>query len=134
MLKQPFQLIPLMIRTHSPDALQQLGSLLAQIAREKSTLLVASTDLSHFNHASAAEKMDKRALDNIASLNTEKLLLDHEAGTAPACGAGAVAALLYAAKVLGAENANILQYSHSGHVTGDLTSVVGYGSAAVYLP
>jgi len=134
MLQQPFQLIPLMIRTHAPNALQQLGSLLAQIAREKSTLLVASTDLSHFNHASAAEKMDQRALDNIASLNAEKLLQDNERGAAPACGAGAVAALLYTAKELGAENAHILRYSHSGHVTGDLTSVVGYGSAAVVLP
>jgi AmmeMemoRadiSam system protein B len=45
-----------------------------------------------------------------------------------------VAALLYTAKELGAENAHILRYSHSGHVTGDLTSVVGYGSAAAVLP
>jgi MEMO1 family protein len=134
MLQSSFQLIPLMIRTHSTNALQQLGSLLAQMAREKSTLLVASTDLSHFNHASAAEKMDRRALDNIASLNAEKLLKDNERGAAPACGAGAVAALLYTAKELGAENAHILRYSHSGHVTGDLSSVVGYGAAAVVLP
>jgi MEMO1 family protein len=134
MLNQPFQLIPLMIRTHSSNALQQLGMLLAQMANEKNTLLVASTDLSHFNQASAAEKMDRRALDNIASLNAEKLLIDNECGAAPACGAGAVAAMLYAAKELGADNAHILRYSHSGHVTGDLTSVVGYGAAAVVLP
>lgn len=134
MLEQPFQLIPLMIRTHAPNVLQQLGKLLAQMTREKATLLVASTDLSHFNQASAAEKMDRRALDNIASLNPEKLLLDNERDVAPACGAGAVAAMLYAAKELGAENAHILHYSHSGHTTGDLNSVVGYGAAAVVLP
>ena len=49
-----------------------------------------------------------------------------------ACGRGAVAATLYAAREMGADNVRILNYATSGDVTGDFESVVGYGAAMVY--
>ena len=53
-------------------------------------------------------------------------------GVGFACGRGAIATVLWAARDLGADQVRILRYAHSGDVTGDHHSVVGYGSAVIF--
>ena len=131
-LTDTFELVPLMVRTHHPDTLKTLAAILAELVQEKPTLMVASTDLSHFNTASTAEKLDRCILEDIHNLDPMQLLADNETGKGSACGAGAVAMMLFALQQLGANHVDILQYTHSGSITGDHHSVVGYGAAAVY--
>lgn len=131
-LSKPFLLVPIMVRSHSPHILQTLGKALAHIAQQKSTLLVASTDLSHFYPAEMASNLDHAVLHHIEQLDPDALLRGDDNGSAQACGAGALAAILWAVKALANAETRIIQYTHSGHVTGDQHSVVGYGAAAIY--
>lgn len=130
-LRGKFQLIPLMVRTHRPEDLRALGEALAETLADFPALLVASTDLSHFFPLAEAERLDATLLDQIAALSPEGVLEVEGNGTGLACGAGAVAAVMWAARALGANSAQILHHSTSADQTGDERSVVGYGAAVV---
>jgi AmmeMemoRadiSam system protein B len=73
-------------------------------------------------------------LRRIKAMDADTVLAGERDGTASACGASAVALLLYAAKMKEGAQAFILNYSTSADATGDSSSVVGYGSAAIILP
>jgi AmmeMemoRadiSam system protein B len=126
-----FSIIPLMLRQQNPLFMQNLGTILSDLIKEKNLLLTASTDLSHFHHADKAKELDQTIIDHIKTLNPEGLYRSQDAGTGSACGLGAVAALIWAAKASGEVKAHHLQYSHSGEVTGDNASVVGYTAAII---
>jgi MEMO1 family protein len=130
-LASDFRLLPVMVRRQSPKAAQELGRALAQVLRGKNALLVASTDLSHFYPEQQAKQLDEEMLRGMARFQPDALFAVERAGKGYACGVGAVAAVLWAAKDLGANRVEILHYSTSGDETGDWKSVVGYGAAAV---
>ena len=67
----------------------------------------------------------------IESLDPEAVILAEEEGRGFACGRGALAAVLWAAKELGANTVKILKHATSGDITGDTSQVVGYGAAVV---
>jgi|Deesub1362A_J573_1020465.scaffolds.fasta_scaffold03250_3 hypothetical protein len=131
-LRGDFQLLPLMLRDQSTHTCQSLGHALAHVLRDRNALLVASTDLSHFYPAPMAERLDRRMLQLIESFDPQAVLAAEEQGIAFACGRAAVATVLWAAKELGATHCKVVHYAHSGHVTGDMSSVVGYGAAVIY--
>jgi AmmeMemoRadiSam system protein B len=93
--------------------------------------LVASTDLSHFYPQRVAEQLDRASLGFIRDFSPEGLHKAGEAGQAFACGLGAVSSVLWAAQAAGAQRVEILHYATSAEVSGDRSSVVGYGAAAV---
>jgi len=136
-LGKPFRILPVMVRDQSAQVAQALGSGLADLFRGSGALagsrplLVASTDLSHFYTQSQANALDQKMLDAIQSFDPEQVIRLDESGQGFACGRGAVAAVLWASKALGADKVHILDYATSGDVSGDYSSVVGYGSAAV---
>jgi AmmeMemoRadiSam system protein B len=130
-LDNPFHLIPLMLRDQSLETAHLIGHALADALRNKQFLLVASTDLSHFYPASTAEILDAAMLEAIASFDPARPIQAELEGKGFACGRGAISACLTAARELGANQVKILHYAHSGHVTGDSGSVVGYGSAVI---
>ena len=123
-LTAPFDLLPVMVRTRDWKTLESLGLALAEIARGKRTLLVASSDLSHFYPESAARVLDREMLARIVSLNAESVLAAETEGAGFACGAAAIAAVMIAALELGANAAQLLHHSTSADETGDPTSVV----------
>lgn len=130
-LSGEFKLLPVMLRAQNPAAIQALGNALAEVLHGSQALLVASTDLSHFFPVKEAALLDREMLFQIERFSPEGVLQDEEKGTGAACGAAAVAAVLWAARALGATGVYVLHYSTSGDVTGDLSSVVGYGAAAI---
>jgi AmmeMemoRadiSam system protein B len=130
-LQGQFQLLPLMVRTHAPKVLQAVGEALAATLAEYPALLVASTDLSHFFPLKIANRLDETMLDQISRLSPEGVLHAEETGSGLACGAGAVAAVLWAAKALGANAAQVVHHSTSADQTGDESSVVGYGAVVI---
>jgi AmmeMemoRadiSam system protein B len=97
----------------------------------KNTLLVASTDLSHFYPQKIANQLDQEMLRRIEAFDPLAVLQAEEQGKAFACGCGAVAAVLWAAQDLGADTVTIVNYATSGDVSGDTSQVVGYGAAVV---
>lgn len=131
-LGAPFRLLPIMLRDQSVTVARAVGLALADALRESPALLVGSSDLSHFYSASTARRLDQELLARLESFNPETVLEAEEEGVGFACGKGALAAVLWAARALGADTVRVLAYAHSGDVTGDDDSVVGYGAAAIY--
>jgi len=130
-LASPFKLLPIMLRSQSPLAAQQVGHALAEVLRGRKALLVASSDLSHFYTEEIANLLDEEMLRRIESFNPDDLFLAEEEGRGFACGVSAVAATLWAARELGASTVKLLHHSTSADETGDTTSVVGYAAAAI---
>lgn len=130
-LSKPFSLLPVMVRRKDWRMAQILGSALAEVLKHRNALLVASTDLSHFFPLPIANQLDTEMLSLIEAFSPQGVLQAEEAATAFACGAGAVAAVLVAARELGGNEVKILHYSTSAEETLDSSSVVGYGAAVV---
>lgn len=130
-LADPFTLLPLMIRSQSPGQLEALAKSLYTVLSGTDTLLVASTDLSHFYHDQKARKLDAEMLHQIEQFSPEGVLSAERSGTGMACGSGAVATVLWTARLMGADTVKILHHTTSAETTGDLSSVVGYGAAAI---
>lgn len=126
-----FKLLPIMIRAQESSVAQQLGDALANILTNKNAILVASTDLSHFYDSQTASILDHEMLKRFESLDPESIFEAEHTRKGFACGHAAVAAMLYGAKQLGADKVQTLKYATSGDITGDHTSVVGYGAAVV---
>ncbi len=131
-LLQPFKLLPIMILKQTQEVAETLGHALANALRGTSFLLVASSDLSHFYPATLAHRFDRAVLDRVEAFDPTGVMTIEEEGVGFACGRGAIASILWAARDLGANQVKVLAYAHSGDVTGDDQSVVGYGAAVIY--
>jgi AmmeMemoRadiSam system protein B len=129
--RSEWKLLPVMVRAEDPSVSQGLGRALAQVLRNKSFALVASTDLSHFYNQNTALKYDRAMLNEIESFSPEGAFDLERAGKGFACGLGAVTAVLWASRELGANRVKVLRHATSGDVTGDYSSVVGYGAAVI---
>lgn len=130
-LESDFRLLPVMVRDTSVKVARGLGSALARVLKARRTLMVASTDLSHFYNQATARVLDMEILRRVEAFDPLAVLQAEDEGIGFACGRGALAAVLWAAKDLGADTVKLLHYATSGDVTGDLSQVVGYGAAAV---
>ncbi len=130
-LKNDFKLLPIMIRAQEEFVAQQLGEALAQTLKDKNALLVASTDLSHFYEQQTANQLDREMLQRFTTLKPSSIFEAERLGKGFACGHAAVAAVEWAAQGLGANHVQVLKHATSGDVTGDHSSVVGYGAAVI---
>ena len=128
-LPNQFQLVPIMMRDQSASLAKGLGEILAEVCKEPKTLLIASTDLSHFNNENQAQQLDQAVLHAVADFDIPRLYDLHASGKGQACGLGALACVMWAAKTLGANLVKVVDYRTSADVTGDKSSVVGYGAA-----
>jgi hypothetical protein len=126
-----FKLLPVMVRDVRLPVLQALGQALADVLRGRSALLVASTDLSHFYPRQVADELDAQVLQRVEAFDPAGVILVEDQGLGFACGRGALAAVLFAAKALGGDTVKILHHATSGDVTGDYSQVVGYAAAVV---
>src|SRR6266487_799541 len=130
-LSSKWKLLPVMVRVREATISERLGKALAKVLRDKNFVLVASTDLSHFYNQQTALTYDRAMLNEIESFNPDGAFDLERAGKGFACGLGAFTAVMWAARELGADKVEVLRYATSGNVTGDYSSVVGYGAAAI---
>ncbi|NMC12541.1 MAG: AmmeMemoRadiSam system protein B [Chloroflexi bacterium] len=126
-----FRIVPIMVRDYNPRRIRIFGNIIAKTLLGKKYVLVASTDLSHFYSQEQAEIFDKEFLRRLETFDAELVLRAEEEGKAFACGRSAVAAVMWAAKDLGANTMQVLHYGTSGDVTGDYSQVVGYAAAVI---
>ncbi len=127
-----FELIPIIMGDQTFDNCILLGEALVKVFRHQKTLIVASSDLSHYYPALDAEIKDKKVVKRINAFDYEGLWDDIESQSSEACGAGPIVAAMYTAKKRGANKSEVLLYQHSGNITGDHSAVVGYLSAAIH--
>lgn len=127
-----FSLVPLVMGDQGLQACLKLAEAIFKAVQGRNVLIVGSSDLSHFHDAPAAEKLDKAALKHIERNDTRGLIESLSKEKAEACGGGPMAVTMMAANQLGAGKVRLLKYAHSGDVTGDKSSVVGYAAAVCY--
>jgi MEMO1 family protein len=130
-LSSEWKLLPVMVRAREPRVSQALGKALAHVLRDKNFVMVASTDLSHFYNQQTALNYDRAMLNAIESFDPDAAFDLERAGKGFACGLGAFTAVMWAARELGADKVNVLRHATSANVTGDYSSVVGYGAAVI---
>ncbi len=134
-LPQGFKLVPLMLVNQSMDLVKALSDALAgfMLTRppEEKTLLVASSDLSHFYTEKQANQLDKRVLSALEAMDVFELFMLNTSGKGQACGMAPILSVLRTCRNLGADKLVIADYRTSAAVTHDADSVVGYGSAVI---
>ena len=126
-----WKLLPIMVRALDEHVSQGLGKALATVLRDKNAVFVASTDLSHFFKQDAALVYDRAMLKEIEAFNPIGAFDLDRTHKGFACGLGAFTSVLWACKKLGADKVKVLRHATSANVTGDYSSVVGYGAAAI---
>ncbi len=94
-------------------------------------LIVASSDMSHYESAASAKEKDFKAIHHILNLDPEGLYRTIKDYGITMCGYGPAVAMLVACKLLGAAKAELIKYTNSGEVSGDYEQVVGYAGIVV---
>ncbi len=129
-----FKLIPIMLREQNRQLSKDLGTVLADNLRDETCLFVASSDLSHFFPEGQANELDNTVLQKLVEFSPDGLFDLKAQGKGHACGLAAIATVLWAAQGMGATDVTLLNYDTSASSTGDTSSVVGYGAAAITRP
>ena len=124
-------IVPLLMGHQTATTARSLADALAAALRGRRALLVASTDLSHYQNAATAAQMDRVVIECVDRIDADALQQALNSRPDHACGGGPTVAVLRAAAMLGATDSRILQYADSGDVSGDKSSVVGYLAAAL---
>lgn len=134
-LRQPhLRFVPIAVGTGRFEILEKMGEAMAAvIAGQKSpVLIVASSDMNHYESDAVTRAKDHRAIERILSLDPKGL---HDVVTqqnVTMCGFGPAVAMLTAARTLGAKSAQLVKYATSGDVSGDREMVVGYAGIVVH--
>ena len=135
-----FTLVPIVMGDQSYESSRALGVALAKLIQEgggkeeKSreafgdTLIVASSDLSHYHPYADAEKIDHKTLSALEAWDYLSMSRNFESRVWEACGGAPIVAAMIAAERMGANRAQVLDHANSGDVTGDRTRVVGYSA------
>jgi AmmeMemoRadiSam system protein B len=127
-----FQIVPILMGQQDYETCSELATTLKQVlGTPEETMILASSDLSHFHTYERAKALDSQFIKRVQTLDAKGLAQDLAAGTCEACGGGPVITTLLTAQKMGANRAIILSYANSGDVTGDHRRVVGYMSAAL---
>lgn len=125
-------LVPMLMGRQSREQVEALAGTLARVLAGRAALLVASSDLSHYQPALEANRLDAVVTDCVARFDAEGLMDRLEEHDNHACGGGPMVAVMKAARSLGADRAVVLRYADSGDVgERDKGRVVGYLSAAL---
>jgi len=126
-----FKLVPIVMGDQSYEACRSLGVALAKlIAANPETLIVASSDLSHYHPYKEAVSIDGKTLRAVQEWDYLSMSRNFDAQVWEACGGAPIIAAMMAAERLGAKEAQLLKYANSGDTSGEKSRVVGYGSVA----
>ena len=107
---------------------QEVGKTVAKVLSRKNGLVIASTDMTHYESHEQAQRKDKMAINAAAKMDADLYYSTVERQNISTCGCGPTVAMITAAKLLNAMKAQLLCYKTSGDMVGDSSSVVGYFS------
>lgn len=135
-LKEGFSIVPIAILNQTPKVAEDLAkSVLLAIQTSKKDLsdivVIASTDLTHYEPHDVAYRKDQLVIEKIVQLDPEGLFRVVMEKDISMCGPGSTMALIYLAKALNAKSAHLLKYATSGDITGEKSWVVGYAAIQI---
>jgi MEMO1 family protein len=126
-----FQLVPVVMGDQSYESSRALGVALAKLIHDSDTLILASSDLSHYHPYDEAVKIDHKTLNALQAWDYFSMSQNFEMRVWEACGGAPIVAAMIAAERMGANQALLLKYANSGDTTGDHSRVVGYSAVAL---
>jgi len=125
-----FRFVPICFQMQDLASAVEVGRALAEVLASKNAVVMASSDMTHYEPQENASVKDMAALKAVEAMDEKRFYSIIEKQNVTACGYGPIAALISAAKGLGATDANLLCYKTSGDTTGDYSSVVGYAAVS----
>jgi AmmeMemoRadiSam system protein B len=125
--------VPIALGTRQFEVLAQVGDAIADViaAEKRRVLIVASSDMNHYESDAITRIKDQSAIEPILALDARALYDVVTQQHVSMCGFGPAIAMLTAAKKLGATSAELVKYATSGEISGDLDTVVGYAGIVV---
>ncbi|OGN94841.1 MAG: AmmeMemoRadiSam system protein B [Chloroflexi bacterium RBG_13_50_10] len=131
--KPDVRIVPIILAHAKGATYKKIGKELASAIKEskKEVVILASSDMTHYEPHEIARKKDSRAIEAILDLNEDELLRRIDELDISMCGYAPVVSLISAAKELGAKKAELVKYQTSGDTSGDYSSVVGYAGIIV---
>ena len=123
-----FKILPISLINQSKEIAEDVGIAISKIAKKKNTIIIGSSDFTHYESNEFAHEQDMALIEPILEMDVDRFYDVLQERRVTACGYGAIAATMVACKELGATKGKLLRYATSGDVTGDTSSVVGYGS------
>ncbi len=125
-----FKFVPICFQMQDLSSAVEVGKALVEVLASKNAVVIASSDMTHYEPQGNAAAKDMAALKAVEAMDEKRFYLIIETRNVTACGYGPIAAVITAAKGLGAKEAKLLCYKSSGDVTGDYSSVVGYAAVS----
>lgn len=132
-LVKQFSFVPITVGTSRFEMLETLGHALARATRNEAerVLVIASSDMNHYESDEVTRIKDRRAIDPILALDPRGLWETVTRQNITMCGFGPAVAMLVASLDLGAKHAELIKYATSGDISGDRDAVVGYAGIAI---
>jgi len=125
-----FKFVPVCFMMQDLESSREVGKAVASALKGKNALVIASSDLTHYEPQERAEKKDKMAIDAALKMDEDQYYHTVESYGISTCGYGPTIAAITSAKELGAKKAQLLCYRTSGDILGDRSAVVGYAAIA----
>jgi len=131
--RRSFSIVPVILGTQNVIKLKSLGLAIAQAIQvsKKKCLVIASSDMNHFESLPRTKQLDEMALRQVLAMDAEGLLHTVHQENISMCGVGPVAAMLFAVRALGAVKAELIEYTTSAEFSGDTEQVVGYAGVII---
>ena len=127
-----FVLVPIIMGDQTYESCRALGLALAKLITDNQTIIVASSDLSHYHPYAEAKNLDSKVLKAIEEWDYFNLCRNIRMDTWEACGGGPIAAMMIAVEQRGATTAKVIKYANSGDTAGDKSRVVGYSAVVLF--
>ncbi len=127
------KIVPIILASADGATYKEIGRGIAKAIKDlnKEVVIMASSDMTHYEPQESANRKDKQAIEAILELNEDELLKRVEELRITMCGYAPAVSLLTACKELGAGEAELVKYQTSGDVIGDYSSVVGYAGIII---
>ena len=125
-----FKFVPICFQMQDLYSAVEIGQALAKVLISKNAVIIASSDMTHYEPQITATAKDRAALKAVEVMDIERFYSIIEKQNITACGYGPIATVITAAKRMGVKEAKLLCYKSSGDVTGDYSSVVGYAAVS----
>jgi len=131
--KRDIKIVPIVLAHAIGTTYKEIGKGIARAIKDsgREAVIMASSDMTHYEPQESAHRKDNQAIEAILELNEDELLRRVEDFHITMCGYAPTVALLSACKELGARRAELVRYQTSGDVTGDYRSVVGYAGIII---
>ena len=127
-IKPDVEFVPIVLGRADFTTCEEIGTAIARAIRKfgRPVVIIASTDMTHYESQESAQQKDQLAIERVRSLDPSGLLEIVDENNISMCGVIPTTITLIAAKELGATTANLVAYATSGDVSGDYSYVVGY--------